>query len=183
MTRSVPAVLLILLPLAACYGDLVSTREPSGGGGDGAGTGGVDSGAAPGPDAALIPGDADLTCAEMAAPIDGHHREGETCRSCHGSTPLPGANTFTVSGTLYDGTGGGAPVGGVFVTVIDSNQNRIDMVSGTNGNFWTEQAVAFPLVTYASSCPDLVPMMQVVSDGDCNAVGCHGTGNRIFFAP
>jgi hypothetical protein len=77
--------------------------------------------------------------------------------------------------------GGGAPVAGVTITLIDADGNRIDIVSAENGNFWSDQAPAFPVTAYASSCPDVVPMMTLAEAGDCNT--CHAAGAAITFAP
>src|SRR6266545_3548334 len=171
-------LLALLLASGGCYGDLVPSRDEDGGGA----VGGDDSGAG-GPDAAMISGDASFECADPTSAVDGHHDSGLPCRTCHDGS-MAAAPTFTLGGTLYNKRAGAAgdEVGGLVVTAIDADGTRIDMPSGTNGNFWTEQAVAFPLmVTYVSSCPDVAPMMTVVSDGNCNANGCHGAGARVSF--
>ncbi|HKE17145.1 MAG TPA: hypothetical protein VKB80_19865 [Kofleriaceae bacterium] len=174
------ALLAALVAQAGCYGDLTSTREdPSGGAGDGSGDGG--GGNVEGPDAAPIPDGADLTCAGPAsATEDGHHYPGMACATCHDGSIGP---TFTVGGTLYADAAGTQAVAGVTVTVIDADQNRIDLVSGQNGNFWTDQAVTFPVTAFASSCPDVAPMTTQAGSGNCNAGGCHAAGAAITFAP
>jgi hypothetical protein len=174
------ALLAAPLALAGCYGDLVSTRaDQSGGDGEGSADGG--GGNAEGADAAPIPDGADLTCAgPESATEDGHHDPGMACMTCHDGSIGP---TFTVGGTLYADAAGTQAVSGVTVTVIDADQNRIDLVSGQNGNFWTDQAVTFPVTTFASSCPDVAPMTTQAGNGNCNAGGCHAAGAAITFAP
>jgi hypothetical protein len=174
------AVCAALLAQSGCYGDLVSSREdPSGG--DGTGDGGGGGGNADGPDAAPIPDGADLTCADpQSATDDGHHYPGMACATCHDGSIGP---TFAVGGTLYSDAGGAQAVAGVTITLIDADQNRIDLVSAQNGNFWTDRAVAFPVTTFASSCPDVAPMLTQAGDGNCNANGCHAAGSAITFAP
>ena len=165
------AACALVLVQAGCYGDLVSTRSEDPGGDPG----GDDTG----PDAAPIPGDVELVCAEpQTTTDDGHHYPGQACAGCHNGSIGP---AFTVGGTLYADRGGAQAVAGVTVTLIDADQNRIDMVAAQNGNFWTDQPVSFPVTTFASSCPDLVPMSTVADSGDCN--GCHSAGAAIAFAP
>lgn len=171
------ALCAAVLAQAGCYGDLVSTREDPGGGAGGEDPGGGNAG----PDAAPIPDGADLSCAEaQTATDDGHHYPGMPCAGCHDGAIGP---SFTVGGTLYADAAGSQPVAGVTITLIDADAKRIDMVASQNGNFWTAQAVAFPVTTYASSCPDVVPMMTQSASGDCNSGGCHGAGAAITFAP
>jgi hypothetical protein len=52
------------------------------------------------------------------------------------------------------------------------------MVAQTNGNFYTSQAIAFPISVYASECPTSTPMTATIATGNggCNKLGCHATG-------
>jgi hypothetical protein len=162
----------------ACYGDLVSTRgDEADAGADPGGSGAPGGGS--GADAAPIPEDVELVCADAQTPPgDGYHYPGMACGGCHNGSVGP---AFAVGGTLYADPGGGAPVAGVTITLIDADGNRIDIVSAENGNFWSDQPAAFPVTAYASSCPDVVPMMTLAEAGDCNT--CHAAGAAITFAP
>lgn len=119
-----------------------------------------------------------LTCSPVvAANGTGHHNPGQSCLAagCHregGTGPL-----FTVGGTLYDRARSGAPVGGGTVVVIDGDGNELELVSATNGNFWTSQPVVFPLLVKASQCPADNPMISLTQTGDCNVAACHGPGD------
>ena len=129
--------------------------------------------------AAPISSDANLACAEpTAATESGRHRAGERCATCHDGE---GGPAFTIGGTLFSDAAGSAAVAGVTVTLVNAEGTRIDMVSAENGNFWTDQPVAFPVTTYASSCPDLTAMQTLADSGNCN--GCHQAGDAITFAP
>jgi hypothetical protein len=131
--------------------------------------------AADGPDAGASAG----ACDPIEAPAsDGHHNAGTACQDCHAAGG--GAPTFTAAGTVYDGVAG-APVAGATIHLIDADGNDIALVSAANGNFWTTQAVTFPLTTHASACPDTMPMISPVTESgaDCNTGGCHADGFRI----
>lgn len=143
----------------------------------------VDAGADDGVDADPSAPDADpaapdaasaLTCRdEVANPGNGEHNAGQACIACHAGN---GGPDYTVAGTLYSDAAGTAPVAGATITVVDANGVEVDLVTRTNGNFWTEQNLAFPVQVMASRCPTAVPMIAAVSNGDCNVGGCHAVG-------
>jgi hypothetical protein len=107
---------------------------------------------------------------------DGHHNAGTDCLTCHNGAAAP---LFTVAGTLYTSINGGTPIAGATIRLTDGKGTAVDLVTGTNGNFYGTGAVAFPVTARASGCPnDAVMSAQVQSTGgSCN--GCHGTGNRV----
>ncbi len=111
-------------------------------------------------------------CKNMTTPSgNGHHNPGQDCtNSCHN-------HGFTVAGTLY-AAGGTTAVAGATITVKDANGALVDLISQQNGNFYTTQAVAFPIAVYASACPTSVPMVSTVASGNggCNKSGCHASG-------
>jgi hypothetical protein len=107
-------------------------------------------------------------------PGDGHHNEGKDCLSCHEG--MAGAS-WTVAGTLY-GSEGDA-VSGATIEVTDANGKVILLVSCDNGNFYTDEDVAFPVKVRATSCPDNQRMVGAAPQGSCNAGGCHEDGNRV----
>lgn len=144
------------------------------------------------PDASKPGGDAKVADAGMAdapAPFkcrdkvttgldNGHHNPGQDCQQgCHN-------HNFSMSGTLYSSANGGAVLVGAALTFIDANGVTGDMRSNLNGNFWWSLPVAFPVKIIASSCPDIVPMVSMVTagNGGCNKNGCHtaaGGAGRI----
>lgn len=107
---------------------------------------------------------------------DGHHNPGMVCTLCHATGgPAP---AWSVSGTLYGDVAGTAPVAGATVHVVDATGAVIDLVTSTNGNFYTALAVAYPARVSVSRCPSAMPMsIPVPSSAGCNS--CHGTGARI----
>lgn len=118
-------------------------------------------------------------CDPPAAPGDGHHHPGEDCLMCHyqgGDAP-----PFTFGGTLYDASGGAAAFAGATLHLIDAAGTDVVVVSALNGNFWSTDLVTFPVVAFASSCPNVVPMLGPLgeTDGSCNKGGCHTSGFRI----
>ena len=105
----------------------------------------------------------------------GHHNPGMDCMdSCHN-------HGFTAAGTLYTDSGGGTIVSGATVTVVDSVGNVYDMVSQTNGNFYTAFAIFPPLTMYVSQCPTITMMttqLTTEAQGGCNQTGaCHASGS------
>jgi hypothetical protein len=103
---------------------------------------------------------------------DGEHNPGQDCNgACHD-------HGFTLAGTLYTSAAGTAPFTGGTITIIDANGVVTDAVSASNGNFYTSKAVAFPAKVIASACPDVRPMVTLVTqaDGGCYKGGCHVAG-------
>jgi hypothetical protein len=110
---------------------------------------------------------------------DGHHNPGQDCmNNCHN-------HGFTFAGTLYNSTGGTSPVVGAHIVVTDANNQKIDIYSQQNGNFYTSAAVTFPLTVLATSCPDIQHMTaQVVAGGGgCNSCHLAGGDGGIMHLP
>lgn len=119
-------------------------------------------------------------CAEPVAPTgDGHHRPGDDCLSCHrqGGDATP----YTFAGTLYADGGGAAPAAGVTLHLKDAAGLDVTVVTEANGNFWSTEVVAFPMVAFVARCPDVAPMVTPLGATDlgCNRAGCHTSGFRI----
>jgi hypothetical protein len=100
--------------------------------------------------------------------------------SCH-----DGVSGFmwTIAGTLYDKPTGGTAIGGATIEIIDANNQKIDLVTSTNGNFYTTKTVAYPLKVRATDCPNDVHMTASIAKGtdaaSCNKSGCHDSAMRI----
>lgn len=166
-----PRYLLILLVMG-CAGEIGGGS----GGGDGT-TPDASSDVGSGSGGGSVPTDggtanAMFPCKNLAAANgDGHHNAGQDClNGCHN-------HGFTLAGTLYDAGGTNALPGGT-ITVKDANGAKFDMVAATNGNFYTSQAIVFPISVYASSCPTSSPMTASIASGNggCNKSGCHASG-------
>lgn len=123
---------------------------------------------------------AEVACdPQGAAAGAGHHNPGTPCLSCHtagGTGPA-----FTLAGTVFDGLAGDAPMAGISVRLRDADGTELSLTTSENGNFWTSQALTFPVTTSTSNCPNTHPMLSPVqqSGGDCNSAGCHVAGFRI----
>lgn len=127
----------------------------------------------------------DPDCEESVLPNGaGQHNPGLSCivGGCHdGNTadvPL-----WTLAGTAYTDINGTTPLAGGTILYTDANGLEVKMVTAQNGNFYTSQAVAFPIQATASRCPNTLPMNTAIADnmGSCNAAGCHDiAGNRIY---
>jgi hypothetical protein len=147
---------------------------------------GADAGAAtddevPADDTPPDPDSPPVACDDEVTDIGGgEHHPGEPCIECHareGEGPR-----FTLSGTVYDGLASTTPVTGATIRVVDADGVEITLISARNGNFYTAQAVAFPVQVQGSRCPDTRAMATPVTqaDGDCNMGGCHDADFRVF---
>jgi hypothetical protein len=171
----------LALALAGCLGDLIpahqrnDTTSPSP---DLGGAGGGDLAQAGANDLAQAgASDLGVRCINIQTPLtDGHHNPGLDCMTCHNAAnaAIP---QFTVAGTLYTDPAGTAPLPGATVTVTDNAGAKYPIVVSTNGNFYSEQPVQFPVHVEASGCPNTAAMQTPPAVGNCNS--CHVTGSRI----
>lgn len=159
-----PFVLCSLSLFAACTVGDVRDLDPQVGVDAAAGDPDPD----PGPDAAPV------ECRDAVPSAgNGEHNPGQACIACHAGGEGP---TFTLAGTLYADAAGTTPLAGATIVVTDATGATFDLVTHDNGNFWTNQAVTFPVRVAASRCPDTVPMVSAINAGDCNVGGCHAAG-------
>jgi hypothetical protein len=172
------AVRVILLALVtACVGDVGGGGNGSGSG-SGSGSGGIDA-AVDAPklmwvDAAMGSGSG-LPCKNMATPPgDGHHFPGQSCfQACHN-------HGFTLAGTLYTNDTGNTSFPGATITVTDSNNKTVNIVTNLNGNFYTTDTLVFPVLVMASSCPSAVKMNAAVAGNNSRACNsCHVGGTSM----
>ncbi len=173
--------LVVVLGVGSCT---VGSSPPPGGGQqvDAPAGSAIDAPAAP-TDATLVGDggtpDGGFACRNAVAAVgNGHHNPGMNCfAACHN-------HGFTVAGTLYTTAAGTAPLAGATITVTDAAGRAVDIVSQSNGNFYTSAAVTFPVTAHASQCPSIQMMgAQVAATGaGCNQAGCHaaaGGAGRI----
>jgi hypothetical protein len=115
----------------------------------------------------------------QVSPGDGHHHPGEDCLMCHHQGGM--APPYTFAGTLFTASGGAMPRAGATLHLIDALGTDVIVVTADNGNFWSIDLVTYPVVAFASLCPDVTPMIAPLreTDGSCNASGCHTSGFRL----
>lgn len=166
----------VVFVLAGCVGDV-------GGGGNGSGSAKVDAAVDSPPklmwpDAA--PGSGNMLPCEntVANPtIDGRHNTGKSCfDNCHN-------HGFTLAGTLYTNSTGNTGFKGATITVTDNTGVVKKIVTAPNGNFYTREAIAFPVLVVASACPSAVKMNLSTTSGDCNNANCHPGGPSQMHLP
>jgi hypothetical protein len=116
-----------------------------------------------------------------APPGDGHHNPGEDCLMCHHQGGMDGAPPFTFAGTLFDSSGGSAPVAGATIHLIDALGTDVIVQTESNGNFYSLDLVTYPVLAFSSLCPNVTPMITPLgeADGSCNSAGCHTAGFRM----
>ncbi|MCX5741107.1 MAG: carboxypeptidase-like regulatory domain-containing protein [Proteobacteria bacterium] len=115
---------------------------------------------------------------------NGNHNAGMDCQGpCHD-------HGYTVSGTVYKDASGTEPAVGATVTIRDGDLKIINMITASNGNFYTKEKFTFPFRTWVSSCPDVELMPDFVDTNtnlgaSCNQGICHnnaaGTGVITLF--
>ena len=167
--------------LSACEVGTIEGGPIGGGPGSGSNHGAPDGGTSGNRDAAVTGGDASsgFACRNQVPTAqlgDGHHNAGQDCMNgCHN-------HGFTLAGTLFAAANSTTPVLGGTITVTDANGKTFDMVSQLNGNFYTSNAVTFPVTVIASSCPNIQHMSATVAagSGGCNKVGCHTAGAQGY---
>jgi hypothetical protein len=183
---------VMVLAAGGCLGDLVPLHQKS------QNTQAADGGApvdlaqapdpnpnpnpGPNPDLAAAPS-ADLApspqsaCVNKTTPLtDGHHNPGLNCMNCHNNAN-PAISQFTVAGTLYDAVTGGAAVAGATVEITDAAGKVLTIISSANGNFYSEQALTFPVHARATACPADLHMVATAAVGACNS--CHTAANQV----
>jgi hypothetical protein len=174
---------LLPLLLAACHGSLDPRGQSSGLGDDD--PAGPDAGEAAGADATPTGGDPvpDPGCVPIGgANGSGEHNAGLNCMTAGCHDPGGEGPTFTLGGTLYTSVAGTAPQPGALITVRDAANVELQLRTAQNGNFWTGQALTFPLTVAANGCPDVTPMIATVATtgAGCNTTACHDAAtNRI----
>lgn len=168
--------LWFVLALAGCVGDVGTA-------GGGSGSNKVADAAIDSPPKLMWPDAAPgsgttLPCENTTTPtIDGHHNPGMSCfQSCHN-------HGFTLAGTLYTNSTGNSAFVGATVTIKDNNGVTQKLVTASNGNFYSKQAIAFPVLVIASACPSAVKMNNSTTNGDCNKAGCHNGGPNQMHLP
>jgi hypothetical protein len=146
--------------------------------------------ATPPPDAE-VPPDATPLCTDLvtpnatisAHPADNDHIPGGGCLgTCHDDSGVAGPK-FTIAGSLWNRySEGGDPIAGATVVVIGSNGTALDLVTNAKGQFFTDEVLPPPIRTYATACPDAIPM-QANASGNCNLGNCHGPSQKIYLPP
>lgn len=88
---------------------------------------------------------------------------------------------FTFAGTMFETSGGSAPLAGGTFHLIDAMGTDVIVTTQSNGNFYSTDLVTFPVVAFGTLCPEVKPMIAVLreSDGSCNTSGCHTSGFRL----
>lgn len=120
-----------------------------------------------------------LTCREAATPPVPRilHNAGENCMMCHGEGGI--APRWYAAGTAYQDGAGRQAAAGVNITIKDATGKIVNIVTASNGNFWTPEPLQYPLYTFISSCPDIQSMgveVPAARAGSCNS--CHN-GNEL----
>ena len=165
-------LMLAVIILTGCTGEVTpeggstGAASPDAGnsGGGGGGGGNLDAG---------VTDAAGFACRNKVASVgSGQHNPGQDCQgSCHN-------HGFTLAGTIYAAANTATSLSGASITITDAGGKSFDVVSQANGNFYTSQAIKFPVTVTASACPSVAPMITQVTatmDG-CNKGGCHVTG-------
>jgi hypothetical protein len=155
--RHLAVVCLVMFSASACIvGEAPPDPDPDV-------SAGADAGGDPTPDASSV------ECVPAASNLPfGNHNAGAACQGCHTGGVAP---AWTLAGTLYDSRQGTAAIPGATITITDATGAELTLITASNGNFYTQQPITFPVTVSASKCPDTKSMGSQVATGNCN--GCH----------
>ncbi len=98
---------------------------------------------------------------------------GSDCLSCHSGNGGGGGeqSTFTAAGTAFSDLAGTAPLSGATVKITDASGNVVTLTTNSAGNFYTSQALTFPIGAEVDANGGSRTMVTAVAAGGCN--GCH----------
>ncbi len=110
-------------------------------------------------------------------------RPGDDCLSCHNGADAP---AWTVAGTVFSDPNASVAAGeeGAEVIVTDAQNRTITLKSNSAGNFYTAEALAFPLAVKIQRGSYVMEMGEAPASGSCNS--CHtvpaqdGAPGRLF---
>lgn len=116
-------------------------------------------------------------------------KPGENCMTCHVAGGQAREEVWTVAGTAYTTATDTALMGvsGISVVITDANNKQITLTSNAAGNFYTKDAVTFPISAELRRGAKVQKMSMKVSTGAC--ASCHnqpssgGAPGRLFVAP
>jgi hypothetical protein len=118
-------------------------------------------------------------CVPAQATKMSSHNKGQDCLSCHATFPNPQFR-WTLAGTVWQDSFGTTPRGGATISIVDAKGLTIPLVADVEGNFYTTQAIAFPITVSASACPSTKAMVEKAPQGSCNTTACHDAGRPMF---
>jgi hypothetical protein len=147
-------------------GEMADAAEMGDGGGDGGAAATTDGG--------------DPNCEPAVVTQDtGHHNPGMDCGQCHfGQMQAQGAPIFTLAGTLFSQVNGGPPVVGGTIRIHQAGGQVVKLVTAQNGNFYTIQAINFPITVQASRCPNTMSMTATIAGPHVSCNNCHRAGQQ-----
>ena len=127
---------------------------------------------------AIVPDGGDPNCDPPQVTQDtGHHNAGMDCGQCHfGQMQAQGAPIFTAAGTLFTQVNGGPPAVGATIRIHQAGGVVLKLVTAQNGNFYTSQAINFPITVEASKCPTTVAMQASQPGPNVSCNNCHRAG-------
>ena len=142
------------------------------------GAGVPDAGAGdPGEGDPEVPPSGDCDDAVVTGLPSGKHNAGKVCLDCHDGDGA--APRWTAAGTIYSTVDGASPLAGATIHLEDASGAEVVLVSAQNGNFWTQEELAFPLTVRASRCPTERAMGGAVPDSGASCNSCHDSAMRI----
>ena len=85
---------------------------------------------------------------------------------------------FTAAGTVYAAVGGGTAVSQATIHLIDGTGKDVKLSTATNGNFFTDVPLVYPLTVKGSKCPSAEQtMVSAVASSGASCNGCHASGS------
>ncbi len=106
---------------------------------------------------------------------------GADCLACHDGTNGE-AGKFTAAGTVFSDLDGNDVVDGATVRITDADGNVVELTSNAAGNFYTSEALTFPISAEVELDGNVLAMSSAQQSGGCNA--CHAcagpAGGKLY---
>jgi hypothetical protein len=107
---------------------------------------------------------------------------GANCISCHSYGNIDDGPQFSIAGTIFEDGAGTDGFKGAIVRIFDAAGNTFELTSTREGNFFTDEFVAFPISAEVEVDGNIRAMNDPIETGECNTCHtCEGdAGNKIF---
>jgi hypothetical protein len=130
-------------------------------------------------------------CAAGVADCDGESGQmlpGSNCLACHSEGAMPEEDEpelwWTAGGTVFADLDGSAAADGVTVRITGADGAVVELTSNDVGNFWTREALVFPISAEVEKDGAVLAMVATQMTGACGSChACDGSAGGKLFAP
>ena len=107
---------------------------------------------------------------------------GANCIACHSYGNIDDGPQFSIAGTIFEDGAGTDGFKGATIRIFDAAGNTFELTSNREGNFFTDDFIAFPINAEVEVDGAIRVMNDPIETGECNTCHtCEGdAGNKIF---